>query len=289
MTQPVREETLTIKSNTKTRGLLKKKREGMLSVLWIMCMLGSVWFFATPWTVARKALLSMGLSRQEYWSGLPCPPPGDLPNPRSNMRLLHWQGDSLPWSHWKGSPLSNTEKGSLYRRLDRSCLERASMWQRGVEPTGPQRPPCWAHGLCGCALCLMDLSHLSKWLNPCSWRQTGSPSVAAIWVFISAVEARFKNGSSSCCIWVPCVWKNVETGSDLDGVHWWDSGAVLLPMNVCRVHSPLDKRGPRSWQVIAGCGVYILKPCTVGNGNCPRWVHGGTAVHTQVLKAGFHW
>ena len=37
--------------------------------------------FATPWTVARQAPLSMGFSRQEYWSGLLCPPPGDLPNP----------------------------------------------------------------------------------------------------------------------------------------------------------------------------------------------------------------
>ena len=35
----------------------------------------------TPWTVARQAPLSMGFSRQEYWSGLPCPSPGDLPNP----------------------------------------------------------------------------------------------------------------------------------------------------------------------------------------------------------------
>ena len=34
-----------------------------------------------PWTVAHQAPLSMGFSRQEYWSGLPCPPPGDLPNP----------------------------------------------------------------------------------------------------------------------------------------------------------------------------------------------------------------
>ena len=40
-----------------------------------------VQLFATPWTVARQALLSMALSRQEYWSGLPCPPPGDLPDP----------------------------------------------------------------------------------------------------------------------------------------------------------------------------------------------------------------
>ena len=36
----------------------------------------------TPWTVAHQAALSMGFSWQEYWSGLPCPPPGDLPNPR---------------------------------------------------------------------------------------------------------------------------------------------------------------------------------------------------------------
>ena len=37
--------------------------------------------FATPWTVAYQAPLSLGFSRQEYWSGLPCPSPGDLPNP----------------------------------------------------------------------------------------------------------------------------------------------------------------------------------------------------------------
>ena len=37
--------------------------------------------FATLWTVACQAPLSMGFSRQEYWSGLPCPPSGDLPNP----------------------------------------------------------------------------------------------------------------------------------------------------------------------------------------------------------------
>ena len=37
--------------------------------------------FATRWTVACQVPLSMGFSRQEYWSGLPCPPPGDLPDP----------------------------------------------------------------------------------------------------------------------------------------------------------------------------------------------------------------
>ena len=52
-----------------------------------------------PWTVAHQAPLSMRFSRQEYWSGLPCPPPGDLPAQGSNpclLHLLHWQMSSLP-------------------------------------------------------------------------------------------------------------------------------------------------------------------------------------------------
>ena len=48
------------------------------------CMLSHsscVQLCATPWTVAIQSPLSMGFSRKEYRSGLPCPPPGDLPNP----------------------------------------------------------------------------------------------------------------------------------------------------------------------------------------------------------------
>ena len=43
--------------------------------------LSCVRLFATPWTVAYQVPLSMGFSRQEYWSGVPFPSPGDLPNP----------------------------------------------------------------------------------------------------------------------------------------------------------------------------------------------------------------
>ena len=49
-----------------------------------MCVLSCfsrVRLFTTLWTIAHKAPLSMGFSRQEYWSELPFPPPGDLPNP----------------------------------------------------------------------------------------------------------------------------------------------------------------------------------------------------------------
>ena len=45
-----------------------------------VCVLSCVHLFATPWTIARQALLSVGFPRQEYWSGLPFPSPGDLPN-----------------------------------------------------------------------------------------------------------------------------------------------------------------------------------------------------------------
>ena len=46
-----------------------------------MKLLSCVRLFATPWTVAHQASPSMGFSRQEYWSGLPFPSPGNLPNP----------------------------------------------------------------------------------------------------------------------------------------------------------------------------------------------------------------
>ena len=50
-------------------------------------LLSCVRLFVTPWTVAHQAPLSVGFSRQQYWSGLPCPPPGDLPTQGSNLCL----------------------------------------------------------------------------------------------------------------------------------------------------------------------------------------------------------
>ena len=62
-------------------------------------LLSLVRLLVTLWTAAHQAPLSMGFSRQEYWSGLACPPPGDLPDRGSNLHLLHllhWQVGSLP-------------------------------------------------------------------------------------------------------------------------------------------------------------------------------------------------
>ena len=64
-----------------------------------------------PQTAARWAPLSMEFSRPEYWNGLPCPPPGDLPNPGVEPRSSTLQADSLP-SEPPGKPV-NTGVGSL--------------------------------------------------------------------------------------------------------------------------------------------------------------------------------
>ena len=59
--------------------------------------------FSTPWTVAYQAPLSMGFAKQEYWSELPFPSPGDLPNPGINPMSAASQADSLPLNH-QGNP-----------------------------------------------------------------------------------------------------------------------------------------------------------------------------------------
>ena len=65
--------------------------------------LSHVWHFATPWTVARQPPLSMGVSRPEPWTGLPWPPPGDLPK---------WSNPSLP--HWRWILYHLRHQGSLF-------------------------------------------------------------------------------------------------------------------------------------------------------------------------------
>ena len=66
---------LTVAGAVEQGGLLEDMHGCMLS------RFSHVQLFEIPWTVAYRAPLSMRFSREEYWSGLPCPPPGDLPNP----------------------------------------------------------------------------------------------------------------------------------------------------------------------------------------------------------------
>ena len=62
------------------------------AVVW---SLSCIQLLATPWTVAHRSLLSMGFSKQEYWSGLPFPSPGDLPDPGIELVSSELQADFL--------------------------------------------------------------------------------------------------------------------------------------------------------------------------------------------------
>ena len=74
--------------------------------------LSSVRLFVTPWTVAHQAPPSMEFSRKEYWSGLPFPSPGDVPNPGIEPRSPTLQADSVPPEplekvHFTDTPILN--------------------------------------------------------------------------------------------------------------------------------------------------------------------------------------
>ena len=103
-------------------------------------MLSRVRLFATPWTVAYLASLSMGFSRQEYWSGLPFPSPGDLPDPGIEPRSPTLEADALtyeppgkPWNAkvrksrntWSNSKFGLRVQNEAGQRLTEFCQENA--------------------------------------------------------------------------------------------------------------------------------------------------------------------
>ena len=96
----------------------------------LCCVLSSlslVRLFATPWVIACQAPLSIGFSRQEYWSGLPCPLPGDLPNPGIKPRSPILQANSLP-SEPPGKPKSTAVGSPPFSR---------DLLNPGIKPGSP--------------------------------------------------------------------------------------------------------------------------------------------------------
>ena len=71
--------------STQSRGKIKFKYQWVRAC--VLSCFSPVWVFATLWTEGCQAPLSMGFSRQEYWSGLPFPPPGDLPDSGIDQRI----------------------------------------------------------------------------------------------------------------------------------------------------------------------------------------------------------
>ena len=104
------EEERVLKTNTATSGNFPRALPQV--DLGIVMSLSHVQLFVTPWAVARQGLLSMRFSRQQYWSGLPCPSPADLPNPGIEPRSPALQADSLP-AEPPGKPLALVEQPKL--------------------------------------------------------------------------------------------------------------------------------------------------------------------------------
>ena len=84
--------------------------------------LSHVQLFGTPWTVADQVSLSMGFSRQEYWSGLPCPFPGDLPNPRIEPRSPTCRQILYRLNH-QGSPYTGIHTSYCMHAQSLSCIQ----------------------------------------------------------------------------------------------------------------------------------------------------------------------
>ena len=89
------------------------KKFSSTGMLWVC-----VGLFATLWNVAPQAPVSMGSSRQEYWSGLPFPPPGDLPDPGMNPHLhISWSAGGCFTTEPLGKPITNVfieKESALY-------------------------------------------------------------------------------------------------------------------------------------------------------------------------------
>ena len=107
-----------------------------------VCVLGHVQLFATPWTVTRQAPPSMGFSRQEYWRGLPFPPPGDLPDtgikpvsPALAGGFFTTEPPERPLlSHFSRVPLSATPRTVARQAPPSMGFSRQEHWSGGPHP-----------------------------------------------------------------------------------------------------------------------------------------------------------
>ena len=92
----------------------------MLQISYV-CLVAQLCLTVTPWTMPARLLCPWGFSRQEYWSELPFPSPGDLPNPGIKLASPAWQADSLPLAppgkpqNRDGHTVRNTQGATVWK------------------------------------------------------------------------------------------------------------------------------------------------------------------------------
>ena len=93
----------------------------------VLSCFSRVRLFVTPWTVARQAPLSTELSRQEYWSGLPCPHPGNLLDPGMEPKSLTSPALAGTWEAQElYQMLAIKRTGEIWQWLERNCSSQES-------------------------------------------------------------------------------------------------------------------------------------------------------------------
>ena len=167
-------------------------------------LLSHVQLFATPWTVAYQAPLSMGFSRQEYWSGLPFPSPGDLPDPEMEPRASALQEDALP-SEPLGKPtiyfyfLPHPHSMWDFSSLTRDGTPVPSALEGGVlstEPLGKSQISSFFNSY-------LTFHYLGSFLALVSaFLLCSSPGISSTWQTVEAASYHLSDHSTNI-YWIP--------------------------------------------------------------------------------------
>ena len=147
--------------------------------LCVLSRFSHVWLFVTTWTVAHEAPLSMGFSRKEYWNGLPCLPPGDLPSPGiepTSLMSPAWAGEFI--GRW-------VPPGPICRFQNYPLLP--IMWANSLKYLSIQYPSIYTYPIG--SVSLENIDHHTK--------QNRNPTMSSMF--------------AHQCVWTTCKCKLVNT------------------------------------------------------------------------------
>ena len=176
----------------------------------LLCVCSCVWLFATLWTITCQVPLSVEFSRQEYWSGLPCPPAGDLPDPGIELASPALQAVSLLLSH-QGSPITlNMHPKYAHCHSGYICLIHLFVFlplephRTNLAPSGSRQSPHFLR-LCFSPRAWSRMDQSSKRPSP----HPSADAVAGVvrkwtflcnspWSFAGSMSGRDLRGSKTC-------------------------------------------------------------------------------------------
>ena len=138
------------------------------------CVLSCVWLFSTPRTVARQAPLSRGFPRQGYWSGLPFPSPGDLPNPGIELASL-----ALAGRFFTTEPRGKSETQGMHRPITSEQMKTGQWDLVGLDARLRHRAWSDRQGRWGEVGCTLEKRTRPRWALRSGARKRASGDLCA--------------------------------------------------------------------------------------------------------------